>query len=185
MFNLIKFFFSIQFLKHFLLGILLCFTFFVLIFFTLQFITNHNDKITVPNLESLNLSQVSKELNEIKLRFEVLDSSKYNPNYGPLTVIEHSPKFNQIVKRNRKIYLTINPSSYRQLRVPNVIQITKRNAETRLNAVGFKIGEILYVDNLGKDMVIKIKHQGSEIKPGILLPKNSVLDLVLGNGKKM
>jgi len=34
-------------------------------------------------------------------------------------------------------------------------------------------------------MVIKIKHKGIEIKPGILLPKNSVLDLVLGNGKKM
>ena len=122
MFNLIKFFFSIRFLKHFLLGILFCFIFFVLIFFTLQFITNHNDKIKVPNLESLNLSQVSKELNEIKLRFEVLDSSKYNPNYGPLTVIEHSPKFNQIVKRNRKIYLTINPSTYRQLKVPNIIK---------------------------------------------------------------
>ena len=185
MFNLIKFFFSVQFLKHFLLGILLCSTFFVLIFFTLQFITNHNDKIVVPNLETLNLSQVSKDLSELKLRFEVLDSSKYNPNYRPLTVIEHSPKFNQIVKRNRKIYLTINPTTYRQLRVPNIIQITKRNAETRLNAVGFKIGEILYIDNLGKDMVIKIKHEGSEIKPGILLPKNSVLDLVLGNGKKM
>jgi len=185
MFKLIKFFFSYQFLKHFLLGIVICCTFFIFIFFTLQFITNHNDKIIVPNLESLNLSQVSKELSELKLRFEVLDSSKYNPNYGPLTVIDHSPKFNQIVKRNRKIYLTINPSTYRQLRVPDIIQITKRNAVTRLSAVGFKIGEISYVDNLGKDMVIKIKHQGNEIKPGLLLPKNSVLDLVLGNGKKM
>ena len=150
---------------HFFWGcsLALCFTNppAIFIFFTLQFITNHNDKITVPNLESLNLSQVSKELSELKLRFEILDSSKYNPNYDPFTVIDHSPKFNQIVKRNRKIYLTINPSTYRQLRVPDIIQITKRNAVTRLSAVGFKIGEILYVDNLGKDMVIKIKHQGS------------------------
>ena len=77
MFNLIKFFFSIRFLMHFLLGILLCFTFFIVIFFSLQFITNHNDKIKVPNLESLNLSQVSKELNEI---------SKILPDKGNTTI---------------------------------------------------------------------------------------------------
>ena len=36
------------------------------------------------------------------LRFEVLDSSKYNPNYPPLSVIDQSPMFNDLVKKNRK-----------------------------------------------------------------------------------
>ena len=73
---------------------------------------------------------------------------------------------------------------HRKLSVPNVIQITKRNAETRLTAVGFELGEISYRNNIGKDMVLEIRYQGDKIEPGVVLPKTSKIDLVLGNGKR-
>ena len=65
-----------------------------------------------------------------------------------------------------------------------MIQITKRNAETRLTAVGFVLGEITYRDNIGKDMVLEIRFEGDKIAPGVILPKTSKIDLVLGNGKR-
>ena len=80
--------------------------------------------------------------------------------------------------------MTINPSGFRKLSVPDVIQITKRNAETKLTAVGFQLGEITYRNNIGKDMVLQIRYQGKAIKPGTILPKTSKIDLVLGNGKR-
>ena len=88
------------------------------------------------------------------------------------------------VKKNRKIYITVNPSGYRQITVPNLIQITKRNAESIINSIGFELGEIMYKDNIGKDMVLEITHKGKTISPGVLLPKKSKIDLVLGNGKR-
>ena len=88
------------------------------------------------------------------------------------------------MKRGRKIYFTLNPSGYRKLKVPDVIQITKRNAETRLTAVGFTLGEITYRNNIGRDMVLEIRHKGEKIIPGMVLPKTSKIDLVLGNGKR-
>ena len=33
-------------------------------------------------------------------------------------------------------------------------------------------------------MVLEIKYQGKKIEPGILLPKTTKIDLVLGNGKR-
>ena len=33
-------------------------------------------------------------------------------------------------------------------------------------------------------MVLEIFHMGNQIKPGVLLPKTSTIDLVLGNGKR-
>jgi beta-lactam-binding protein with PASTA domain len=99
-------------------------------------------------------------------------------------VISHLPAAGSEVKENRKIYLTVNPSGYRKVTVPNLIQITKRNAESTLKAIGFQIGEYSYQDDLGKDMVLEIRYNGKKIVPGILLPKTSKIDLVLGNGKR-
>tara|TARA_B110000014_G_C19978701_1_gene506733 strand:- start:19 stop:324 length:306 start_codon:yes stop_codon:yes gene_type:complete len=101
-----------------------------------------------------------------------------------LTVIRHIPSKGDEVKKNRKIYLTLNPSGYRKITIPNLIQITKRNAETIISSVGFNLGEITYKDNIGKDMVLEIYHEGEKVAPGTLLPKTSIIDLVLGNGKR-
>ena len=70
------------------------------------------------------------------------------------------------------------------MKVPNLIQITLRNAETLLNAVGFELGELIYMDNIGKDMVLEMRHEGKKIEPGHTLPQREKIDLVLGNGKK-
>jgi beta-lactam-binding protein with PASTA domain len=99
-------------------------------------------------------------------------------------VISHLPDAGSEVKENRKIYLTVNPSGYRKVTVPNLIQITKRNAESLLKSTGFQLGEYTYQDNIGKDMVLEIQFQGKKIEPGVLLPKTSKIDLVLGNGKR-
>ena len=48
-----------------------------------------------------------------------------------------------------------------------------------------EIGEISYIDNIGKDMVIQILYDQKEINPGVLIPKKSKIDLVLGNGNSV
>ena len=91
------------------------------------------------------------------MRFEVL-IRQIQSKLSSFSVIEQTPKAGSEVKRGRKIYFTLNPSGYRKLKVPDVIQITKRNAETRLTAVGFTVGDITYRNNIGKDMVLEIRY---------------------------
>ena len=88
------------------------------------------------------------------------------------------------MKRGRKIYLTLNPSTFRKVSIPNVVQVTYRNAVTSLRAVGLEVGKITYRNNIGKDMVLALRFEGDEIKPGEKIPKSSKVDLVLGNGKR-
>ena len=88
------------------------------------------------------------------------------------------------MKRGRKIYLTLNPYTYRKVSLPNVIQVTYRNAVTSLRAVGLEVGKITYRNNIGKDMVLALRFEGDEIEPGEKVPKSSKVDLVLGNGKR-
>ena len=96
--------------------------------------------------------------------------------------MEQDPPAGSKVKENRKIYFTVNPSGYKKVTVPNIIQVTQRNAASMLRAVGLDVQRVTYIDELGKDMVYNMKHKGKYVKPGDKLPKTSKIELICGNG---
>ncbi|MDO4229098.1 MAG: PASTA domain-containing protein [Capnocytophaga sp.] len=168
--------------SHLLLALLVLI---VLSFLMLKFLkvwTNHGEYVVVPDLSKKTLTEVEFILKENKLRYEVLDSTDYDPKYPAFSVISQAPEATEHVKKNRKIYLTINPSGYRKVTIPKVIQITRRSAEATLKAVGLNVGRVTYVDNIGKDMVLELSFEGKKINPGEQLIKTSKVDLVCGNG---
>ena len=159
----------------------------VIIFLALQWLdstTNHGEFVTVPELTGKNLKTVEIEINDHNLTMEIQDSANYNPNYPKYSVIEQYPLPGAQVKENRKIYLTLNPSGYRKVAVPDIVRRTLRQAKPTLEAVGFELGKKTYVDDIGKDEVIAIRHDGKKINPGDMLPLTSKIDLVLGNGNR-
>ena len=178
----LKFFTSLTFLK-FILSSSVFFIFFIFLTLkSLEFITHHTKHEIVPDIIGIKLSTAIKILNKNNLRYEVIDSAKFNPELPPYAIIELFPSSQSEVKKDRKIYLTLNPSGYRKISIPDIIQITLRNAESMLKAVGLNIGKITYKNNIGKDMVLEIRYEGKRIAPGSVLPKTTKIDLVLGNG---
>lgn len=182
--SLIKFLTSKVFFKQIALAII---ALIVLVFIAMQWLkstTNHGEFVEVPDLTGKSIETVKIEIKDHKLRFEIQDSANFNPNYPKFSVIEQYPLPGTQVKESRKIYLILNPSGYRKVEVPNVVRRTFRQAKPTLEALGFEIGNISYVDDLGKDEVIAIKHKGEELKAGDMLPLTSKIDLVLGNGNR-
>lgn len=158
----------------------------LIIFLTLQWLgstTNHGEFVEVPDFGKMSVSDMRKAVEEAGLRYEVLDSANFNPDYPRFSIIEQDPPPGNKVKENRKIYFTVNPSGYKEVSVPNIIQVTQRNATSMLRAVGLEVQRTTYIDQLGKDMVYYIKHKGKQIKPGDKVPKTSKIELVCGNGK--
>lgn len=181
--NFFKFLFTKSFLKQvgFAIAVLVVLCFLVL--FWLKKATHHGQQIEVPNLAKMSLEKVDKILDEANLRREILDSANYNPNFPKYSVISQIPEAGSFVKESRKIYVTLNPSGYRMITVPEIIGKTRRQAEPTLRALGFIIGEVTYIPYIAKDEVRELHYKGRKIKPGIQLRKTSVIDLVLGDGK--
>tara|TARA_B100000427_G_scaffold231829_1_gene194994 strand:- start:2008 stop:2559 length:552 start_codon:yes stop_codon:yes gene_type:complete len=179
----LRFIFSKQFLKNifYMILIILFATLFGII--SLRFITGHGDFVKVPDLKGKTLDSVAIELDKIDLKYIVLDSGNYNPNYKIFSVLDQQPKFDSKVKQGRKIYLTINSSDFKMVEIPNVIRTTIRQARKSLESLGFIIGKIEYVDDIGRDEVISFSFEGKDLKPGDNLKKTSVIDFKLGNGK--
>ena len=149
----------------------------------LGFTTNHEQKIQVPNLNKMSLSNVETTLKELNLDFLVIDSASYNPKYPKQSVIEQTPESGSFVKEKRKIYLTLNPSKYRDITIPDLNGQSKRQAITQLQSIGFKIGKFLYIRDY-KDVIRGLKSNGKKLKSGSKLEKNAVIDLIMGDGKR-
>ena len=153
----------------------------VLVFAMLQWLersTNHGEFVEVPDLSKMSVMDMRGVIEEVNLRYEVLDSA----NYPRFSIIEQDPPAGNKVKEKRKIYVTVNPSGYKAVTVPKIIQVTQRNATSMLRAVGLDVQRVTYIDELGKDMVYYIKHKGKNISPGEKLPKTSKIELICGNG---
>lgn len=153
-----------------------------LILWWLRISTNHGQQIEVPDLSKMSLDSVEEVLDENNLRYEILDSANYNPEFPIFSVIEQIPKAGKFVKEDRKIYLYLNPSGYRKVIVPPVEGKTRRQAEPTLLAMGFKVGNITYRPYIAKDEVLELRYQGRKLEPGEVLQITSVIDLVLGDG---
>ncbi|WP_415375302.1 PASTA domain-containing protein [Patiriisocius sp. Uisw_017] len=177
----IKFLFSKAIVKQllFALAVLVMLTF--LLLWWLKITTNHGQQIEVPNLSKMTLDSVEETLEDADLRYEIMDSANYNPDYPRYSVIEQVPKAGKFVKQDRKIYLALNPSGYAKIKIPEVLGRTLRQVEPTLLAVGFKIGKISKRPHIS-DQVLELRYKGSQIKPGESIQKTSVIDLIVGDG---
>ncbi len=178
----IKFLFTKSFLQQLLKAVIVIVAMAFGILMWLDSNTNHDQKIRVPSLEKMSLDDVEEKLNELDLRFEILDSSNYNPDFPKYSVIEQIPKTGEYVKENRKIYITLNRSGYPFIKIPEVVGRTRRQAEPTLIAMGFEIGKITYRPYIAEDEVLEIRNKGKKIVPGDELQKTAIIDLVLGDG---
>ncbi len=182
--SLIKFLTSKVFFKQLALAIVAIVVLCFLLLKWLNVTTNHNEFVVVPNLKGKSIETAGIELEDSDLVMEIQDSANFNPNYPKYSVIDQDPAAGSKVKENRKIYLTLNPSGYRKVLVPDLKQRTLRQARPTLEALGFKVGKLTYVDNIGKDVVLDFSHEGKRLTPGTKLPLTSTIDLVLGNGNR-
>lgn len=155
----------------------------VVVLWWLKISTNHGQQIEVPDLTRLTLEQAEVELDALDLRYEIMDTTNYNPEFEYKTVIEQLPMPGKFVKEDRKIYISLNRSGYPMIEIPVVLGKTRRQAEPALLAVGFEIGKISYRKYIAKDEVLEMSHNGKKIKAGDELRKTSVIDLVLGDGE--
>lgn len=177
-----KFLFTKFFLRQLLYAGLVLIVVSFLILWWLRISTNHGQQIEVPDLAKFSLDSVEEILNDNNLRYEILDSANYNPDFPKYSVIDQIPKAGKFVKEDRKIYLYLNPSGYRKVVVPPVEGKTKRQAEPTLLAMGFKVGRITYRPYIAKDEVLELRYKGEKLEPGTELQITSVIDLVLGDG---
>ncbi|NQY05061.1 MAG: PASTA domain-containing protein [Flavobacteriaceae bacterium] len=180
--NFIKFLLSKAFLKHILLAVMAIVVIVFVVLKWLNITTNHGEFKEVPDLTGKSIKVVEALLEEQTLRLKIQDCTNYNPDFPKFSVLEQNPEKGTKVKEDRKIYVTLNPSGYKKIKLPDVVGKTKRQAVATLKALDFQIGKVYQKPGFAKDVVMELEYKGKKITTEDLLSRTSVIDIVVSDG---
>lgn len=144
--------------------------------------TNHGETVTVPNLKDMKFKELKAFLEAKSLNVMVSDSSVFMLDKAPGVVIEQDPAPNELVKEGRTIYVAITRTVAPQVKIPNLVDVSQRQAEAILNSYGLKVGHLIYKPDLAKDAVLGLMVNGRSLNVGDELAKGTSIDLILGDG---
>ena len=176
-----RFLLTKQFLRH--LGLAAALTLILLLgtLMWLKIYTHHGKTIVVPDLTGLTVEEVDDVTSSRHLRFEVIDSV-FSMEMPRGTVIKQNPNPTSRVKKNRKIFLTMNAVNPEMVSMPQLIGLSFRQARLALQNAGLVQGSITYKPDFAKNNVLQQMHGDSVINEGTEIAKGAVIDLVLGMG---
>lgn len=149
----------------------------------LEYHTDHLKEIPVPNVIDKSVHEAIKILDDAGLEYEV-DSLQYNPKFKPFQVLKMYPAPGAKVKRSRAIQIIINPKTWAPVQVPDVLDRYKGLAFRQLEQVGLKVGDTIYEANIQRDALIRMEMNGEEVRPGALVPRFSIINVIIGTGPK-
>jgi len=179
--SLKKFLLSKVFLKHLGLAIALVIIILFLTLLWLSFFTRHGQSRPVPDLYGLTIEEAEEVVKKNKMRFQIIDSV-YTNIVPRGCVVEQNPEAGFEVKKNRRIMATINAFNPEMVEVPNLLELSKRQALALIESSGLEIGKLNYKPDLAVDYVLEQLYHGKHVEPGDSIQKGSVIDLVLGKG---
>lgn len=147
----------------------------------LRIYTRHNQSFPTPDFRGKSLSELTNIAAKSNLRIEISDSV-YIFNRKPGSVIDQNPEPETHVKKNRRVFITINAKNPIKVEVPSIVGYTLRQAKAIIEQQGLEVGQLTFRPDLGVNNVLEQRYEGKTIEPGTLIPKGSKLSLVLGMG---
>jgi beta-lactam-binding protein with PASTA domain len=154
----------------------------------LKIYTNHDsDLIEVTDLSGKDSNDALKYIENIGLEGEVTDTV-YKDGVEKLAVINQNPAPGMMVKPGRKVYLVININSIPMVSVPDLANKSSLSqARNILIRKHLKLGKLTeqissFVKSKNDQPILAQYYPGTDkpIKPGTMVERNSLIDLVVG-----
>jgi beta-lactam-binding protein with PASTA domain len=143
--------------------------------------TRHGSKVLVPQLTGLTFEEAADILGDRNLKGIIVDSV-FTEKVDRGTVFAHTPEEGQEVKPDRKVYITMNASSRKVLKMPDLMNQSKRQAISMLELIGLQVGKVEERKDQCDGCVVDQRYNGRSIEAGESIRQGEKVDLVLGSG---
>lgn len=177
--NFFQFIQTRVFIRQFVISLVIVAAAITLVLSTLKWYTHHGEAIAVPTLVGLSPDQIA-QLETIDNFEIIIVDSVFDPRQPRGTVIIQDPLPGSSVKRNRKIYLTTVAVLPEQVSMPDLVDLTLRQASATLETYGLVLGNVNYVPDIAANAVLGQYYKNNEISPGTDILKGSVISLRVG-----
>ncbi|MDR2147163.1 MAG: PASTA domain-containing protein [Tannerella sp.] len=162
------------------IGAVLC----LMVYLVLKFVdiyTNHNQAVVVPDVRGLQIEEAEPFLRKNMLKYVLIDSI-YSKDHAPGAIVEMMPGANAKVKKNRTVLITVNAKTEKKATIPEVSDISYREAALLLRSRGFTDIEYKYVSGPYRDLAIGVQYGGQMVQSGTRVPLSAKLILVISEG---
>lgn len=148
--------------------------------------TLHGKEVTIPSVIGMSQEEADIVLRGNALHLVIVDSTFSDK--APLgTVVEQTPPALSHAKPDRPVYVVMNARTRRMIPLPELHDVSYRQADATLRSIGLKVGNVLYEPSLYPDNVLDIRDGEKSLEVGTRLPEGSSVTLVIGRrqGNKM
>lgn len=153
-----------------------------LIFITmkgLEMYTRHGQSHPVPDFSGMSPSEAQKIASQNNMKIEIVDSV-FVDDALPGAIVDQVPEAGHGVKQNRTIFVSINSTQPEMVAVPQLTDISFRQAQVLIENSSLQIGQIDYRPSQFNNLVLEVRYNSEPVKPGQKLPKGSTIDLTIG-----
>jgi eukaryotic-like serine/threonine-protein kinase len=180
--SIISFVKSKNFIFHLILSIVFGIVLLWLSLKMLENFTRHDRYIQVPSVEGMSREQAQQVLKRMNLR-AVINDSIYDTSREKGSVASQNPVPGAEVKKNRAIYITTVAVMPEMVPMPDLTDLSFRQAQALLLTYGLSVGKLEYVASIARNAVLQQKFNNGTIQPGTQVEKGTRIDLVLGSGE--
>lgn len=145
--------------------------------------TRHNEAVIVPDVKGLSMNEAKSFFDNTGLRYNVIDSV-FSNDVNPGAIVEVVPEPGSKVKEGRIVFVTINALTAQMAIIPEVADLSFRQAYALLRSLGFKNIEVKFVPGDYKDLAVGVERNAQMINRGERVPLASTLTLIISNGEK-
>ena len=108
----------------------------------MPFYTHHGEEVELPDVTEMHYNE-GAELLKRRGFSTIIDGTKFDATYPESTIVFQSPFPFSLVKKGRRIYVTLSAGE-RMVAVPRVVGQSERDAIFLLTQAGLNVGEIFY-----------------------------------------
>lgn len=164
---------------HLLLAVGITLVIAVITLFMLKIYTRHADEIAMPNFIGKDATLLIKDTLSEDFILEVSETV-FDKKATPGTVLKQNPSPKEMVKKGRKVYLTVASNQPPKVKMPQLQDVSLRQAEIMLKAKGLELGTIIYKPSPYENAVLEQLYKGRTIAPGADINMGEVITLVVG-----
>lgn len=168
--------------KQLLLALIIVAALVVALVIFLRKYTQHGIEIITPDVTNLYLEEAEIVAKAEGLKLVVIDST-YSTKVPLGTIVEQSPLPGSKVKNGRTIHVIENASMRRPVALPELRDVSLRQAQISLQALGLKVDSICYEPSTFRDIILDVRVDTAVVLPGTRLSEGTGVTLIVGQGK--
>jgi len=154
----------------------------VVVLIGLKKYTDHGHEIEVPQITGLYADEATILLENMGLQLVVIDSTYSNK--VPLgTIVEQNPPMESMVKNGRRVYVVVNATAQREVVLPELHDVSYRQAENMLRQLGLVIDSIEYEPSEYRDLVLDVCVDTISLETGDKVREGTKVRMVVGAGR--